>query len=109
MSHQAGLPCTDGHLSFDDLMAVTPVVEALAAQEPIWAPGTRHGYHALTYGWLAGELVRRVDGRTIGQYFAEEVAGPLGSTSRSACPSRRSHVSRASKRRRRPPIPRRSP
>jgi CubicO group peptidase (beta-lactamase class C family) len=78
MSHQAGLPYATATLSFDDLIAVTPVVDALASQEPIWEPGTRHGYHALTYGWLAGELVRRVDGRTIGQYFAEEVAGPLG-------------------------------
>jgi CubicO group peptidase (beta-lactamase class C family) len=78
MSHQAGLPYATAPLTFDDLMAVTPVVEALAAQEPVWAPGTRHGYHALTYGWLAGELVRRVDGRRIGQYFADEVAAPLG-------------------------------
>ncbi len=78
MSHQAGLPYATAPLSFDDLMAVTPVVEALGAQTPVWEPGTRHGYHAVTYGWLAGELVRRVDGRRIGQYFAEEVAGPLG-------------------------------
>jgi CubicO group peptidase (beta-lactamase class C family) len=78
MSHQAGLPYATAPLSFDDLMAVTPVVEALAAQAPVWEPGTTHGYHAVTYGWLAGELVRRVDGRRIGQYFAEEVAGPLG-------------------------------
>jgi len=78
MSHQAGLPYATAPLTFDDLMAVTPVVDALAAQEPVWAPGTRHGYHALTYGWLAGELVRRVDGRRIGQYFADEVAAPLG-------------------------------
>jgi CubicO group peptidase (beta-lactamase class C family) len=78
MSHRAGLPFVDAPLTFDDLMAVTPVVEALAAQEPHWVPGSTHGYHALTYGWLAGELVRRVDGRRIGQYFAEEVAAPLG-------------------------------
>jgi CubicO group peptidase (beta-lactamase class C family) len=78
MSHQAGLPYATASLTFDDLMAVTPVVEALGAQEPVWTPGTKHGYHALTYGWLAGELVRRVDGRRIGQYFAEEVAAPLG-------------------------------
>ena len=50
----------------------------MAAQEPIWEPGTAHGYHAVTFGWLAGELVRRVDGRTIGRYLAEEVAAPLG-------------------------------
>ena len=78
MSHQAGLAYATAPLSFDDLMAVTPVVEALAAQAPVWEPGTAHGYHAVTYGWLAGELVRRTDGRRIGQYFAEEVAGPLG-------------------------------
>ena len=78
MSHQAGLPYVDQVLSFDDLIAVNPVVEALAAQSPVWEPGTKHGYHALTYGWLAGELVRRVDGRTLGTYFADEVAAPLG-------------------------------
>ena len=78
MSHQAGLPYVDAELGFGDAMAVTPMVEALAAQAPIWEPGTRHGYHAVTYGWLAGELLRRVDGRTLGTYFAEEVAGPLG-------------------------------
>jgi CubicO group peptidase (beta-lactamase class C family) len=78
MSHQAGLPYVDAELGFDDAMAVTPMVEALAAQAPIWVPGTKHGYHAVTYGWLAGELVRRVDGRSLGTYFAEEIAGPLG-------------------------------
>ncbi len=78
MSHQAGLPYVDAELGFDDAMAVTPMVEALAAQAPVWDPGTAHGYHAVTYGWLAGELVRRVDGRSLGTYFAEEVAGPLG-------------------------------
>lgn len=78
MSHQAGLPYVDQVLSLDDLLAVGPVVEALAAQSPVWEPGTAHGYHALTYGWLAGELVRRVDGRTLGTYFADEVAAPLG-------------------------------
>jgi CubicO group peptidase (beta-lactamase class C family) len=78
MSHRAGLPFVDAPLTFEDIMAVTPVVEALAQQAPHWEPGTTHGYHALTYGWLAGEIVRRVDGRPIGQYFAEEVAAPLG-------------------------------
>ena len=78
LSHQAGLIAYDRELTFDDVMAVTPVVEALAAQRPLWEPGTAHGYHALTYGWLAGEVVRRVDGRSLGRYFAEEVAAPLG-------------------------------
>ena len=78
MSHQAGLPYVDAGLGFDDAMAVTPMVEALAAQAPIWDPGTKHGYHAVTYGWLAGEVLRRVDGRTLGKYFADEIASPLG-------------------------------
>ena len=78
MSHQAGLAWVEAPLTIDDLLAVDPIVAALAAQTPLWEPGSTHGYHALTYGWLAGELVRRVDGRTIGQYFADEVAGPLG-------------------------------
>jgi len=78
MSHQAGLAAVDAPLSLEDVLAVGPVVEALAAQTPLWEPGSGHGYHAVTYGWLAGELVRRVDGRRIGAYFAEEVAKPLG-------------------------------
>jgi CubicO group peptidase (beta-lactamase class C family) len=78
LSHQAGLIAVDRKLTFEDVMAVTPIVEALAAQRPLWEPGTAHGYHALTYGWLAGEVVRRVDGRTLGTYFADEIAGPLG-------------------------------
>ncbi|WP_040492610.1 serine hydrolase domain-containing protein [Ilumatobacter nonamiensis] len=78
LSHQAGLPYVDQVLSMDALLAVGPIVDALAAQTPLWKPGSTHGYHAVTYGWLAGELVLRVDGRSIGTYFAEEVAGPLG-------------------------------
>lgn len=78
MSHQAGLIGVEAPLTFHEIMTVAPVVESLQGQTPEWPPGTAHGYHALTYGWLAGELVRRVDGRTIGRFFAEEIAGPLG-------------------------------
>lgn len=78
MSHQAGLIAVDDPISFDEIVAVTPVVESLQAQTPMWTPGTAHGYHALTYGWLAGELLARVDGRRIGRFFAEEIAAPLG-------------------------------
>ncbi len=78
MSHQAAVPYVDAPLTFEEVMAVEPVVHALEAQAPVWKLGTGHGYHALTYGWLAGELVRRVDGRSLGRYFADEVAGPLG-------------------------------
>lgn len=78
MSHQAGLCAVDAPITLEEMLAVGPVVDALAAQTPLWEPASAHGYHALTYGWLAGELVRRIDGRTIGQYFAEEIAAPLG-------------------------------
>ena len=78
LSHQAGLPTIDGQLTLEELCAVAPVVEALAVQKPFWEPGTAHGYHALTFGWLVGEIVRRVSGRTIGRWFADEVAKPLG-------------------------------
>ncbi len=55
MSHQAALPYVDQALSFDDLLAMGPVVEALASQSPVWEPGTSHGYHALSYGRLVGD------------------------------------------------------
>jgi CubicO group peptidase (beta-lactamase class C family) len=78
LSHQAGLPALDAKLSAEEVQAWDPVVAALAAQTPFWEPGTAHGYHALTYGWLVGEVIRRVTGRTLGTFFAEEIAGPLG-------------------------------
>ncbi len=78
LTHQVGLPTVDADLSFEEVLAWDPVVDALAAQEPFWEPGTDHGYHALTFGWLVGELVRRVDGRSIGRFLADEVAAPLG-------------------------------
>jgi len=78
LDHQAGVPVVDDPPSLEEILAVDPIVEALAAQAPLWEPGTAHGYHALTYGWLVGEVVRRVDGRSLGRFFAEEIAGPLG-------------------------------
>ena len=78
LSHQAGLPLVDGDFTIADVLAWDPVVDALASQPPRWEPGTSHGYHMRTYGWLVGELIRRVDGRTIGQFVADELAAPLG-------------------------------
>jgi CubicO group peptidase (beta-lactamase class C family) len=78
VSHQAGIPYVDAPLARDEVLAVRPAVEALAAQAPYWEPGTAHGYHALTYGWLVSEVVRRVDGRTVARYLADELVGPLG-------------------------------
>ena len=62
----------------EDLFDWETMTEALAKQEPWWTPGEQHGYHQLTYGWLVGEVVRRIDGRSIGAYWREEFAAPLG-------------------------------
>jgi CubicO group peptidase (beta-lactamase class C family) len=78
LSHRAGLAWTDGPLSFEEALAWDPVIEALERQAPSWPPGTAHGYHATTYGWLVGEVVRRVSGRSLGTYLRDEIAGPLG-------------------------------
>ncbi len=78
LSHRAGLPLVEAKLTREQVIAGAPVADALAAQAPIWEPGTSHGYHALTYGWLLNEVVRRATGRTVGSLFATEVAGPLG-------------------------------
>ena len=78
LCHKAGLPTVDKRLARDEILAWEPIVEALEVQEPFWDPGTAHGYHALTFGYLLGELIRRVDGRSLGQFFAEEIAAPLG-------------------------------
>ena len=78
LTHQVGLPYADTDLTFDDLRAGEPVVRALEQQAPIWEPGTHVGYHAVTFGHLVGELVRRITGKTLGTFFAEEVVQPLG-------------------------------
>jgi CubicO group peptidase (beta-lactamase class C family) len=78
LSHQAGLPLVEGEYTLAQTLAWDPMVESLARQAPLWEPGTKHGYHMRTYGWLVGELVRRIDGRTIGTYFRDDIAEPLG-------------------------------
>ncbi len=80
LSHQAGLPVIDVPLTIADLGDLDLVAAAIALQPPSWAPGTRHGYHGITLGWYEGELLRRVDpkGRSLGRFFADEIATPLG-------------------------------
>ncbi|NUK60555.1 serine hydrolase domain-containing protein [Streptomyces lunaelactis] len=78
LSHRAGLPVLDRPLTLAEAADGVSGPAALAAQRPAWEPGTDHGYHAHTYSWLIGELVRRVTGRTIGRWVAEEIARPLG-------------------------------
>ena len=78
LSHQAGLPVVDGPLTFEEACAWHPVIRALEAQKPEWQPGTEHVYHSMTFGFLVGELVRRITGKSLGTFFADEVAAPLG-------------------------------
>jgi CubicO group peptidase (beta-lactamase class C family) len=80
LAHQAGLPVVDEPLDPDLLADHDRLAKAIAAQRPAWKPGARHGYHGVSLGWYEGELVRRVDpdGRTLGRFFAEEIAEPLG-------------------------------
>jgi CubicO group peptidase (beta-lactamase class C family) len=78
LSHRAGLAAVDGELTLNDVAAWDPVVAAIAAQAPNWEPGTAHGYHSRSFGWIVGELIRRVTGRMPGDYLADEVVRPLG-------------------------------
>ena len=78
LSHRAGLPAIAKPLQPTDIFDWNTMTTALAEQKPWWTPGTKHGYHAITYGWLVGELVRRVSGMSIGRYVREHVAAPLG-------------------------------
>ena len=78
LNHRAGLPAIHRPLPDAAMFDWSAMTTALAAEEPWWIPGTRHGYHAITYGWLVGEVVRRVTGKTLGRYFHDEIAAPLG-------------------------------
>lgn len=78
LAHQAGLSAPREDLTEDDIVDWDRMVSALAAQEPLWPIGTGYAYHALTHGWLTGELVRRVTGKSAGAYFRELVTDPLG-------------------------------
>jgi CubicO group peptidase (beta-lactamase class C family) len=78
LSHRAGLPTFERPITLEEALAWEPAVGALAAQHPLWEPGTTHGYHALTYGWLIGEVIRRATGRSLSQILAEDICGPLG-------------------------------
>jgi CubicO group peptidase (beta-lactamase class C family) len=77
-SHQAGLCGPARQLTEAELLDSAGLADLLAAQPPLWPPGTRSGYHALTIGPLADALFLRVTGRTVGTYFHDEIAGPLG-------------------------------
>jgi CubicO group peptidase (beta-lactamase class C family) len=78
LTHQAGLPALRDPVPAGGFYDWDRMVERLAAEAPFWEPGTRHGYHALTFGFLVGEVVRRVTGRGLGRFVADEISGPLG-------------------------------
>ena len=78
LSHRAGLAAIDGELSLDDVLAWHPVIAAIAAQAPNWEPGSTHGYHARSFGWILGEIIRRITGESPGAHLQRTIAGPLG-------------------------------
>lgn len=78
LSHQAGLPYWQGALPKGGLLDWELATRRLAEEPPVWEPGTRHGYHAVSLGFIEGEIVRRITDKTIGQFLRDEVAGPLG-------------------------------
>jgi len=78
LAHRAGLPLVEADLTRDEVFAGAAVLASIEKQAPLWDPGVAHGYHARTFGWILGEVVRRVTGRSLGAYIAAEIAGPLG-------------------------------
>lgn len=78
LGHRAGLPAIRKPLEPSAIYDWKTMCSALAEQEPWWEPGTKHGYHALTFGWLVGEVIRRITGKTPGAYIRDELATPLG-------------------------------
>jgi CubicO group peptidase (beta-lactamase class C family) len=78
LAHRAGVPVLDRPLTPEEAVDPDLGAAAVAAQAPVWEPGTDHGYHAQTYSWLTGELVRRITGRPVGEWIATEIAAPVG-------------------------------
>ena len=91
LAHTAGLPDFDPPVTAADLYDWPAVTARLAAQSLRWAPGTAAGYHAVTQGFMLGEVIRRVTGRLPGVFFAEEVAGPLGADFHIGLPAEHDH------------------
>ncbi|MGW0995455.1 serine hydrolase domain-containing protein [Streptomyces sp. NPDC002520] len=78
LAHSAGVPVLDRPLTPEEAVDPDLGAAAVAAQAPVWEPGTDHGYHAQTYSWLTGELIRRITGRSVGDWTATEIAAPVG-------------------------------
>jgi len=78
LDHSAAVPALRERVKDDGPYDWTYMTERLAAEEPFWVPGTRNGYHGFTFGWTVGEMVRRASGKSLGAFFRDEVARPLG-------------------------------
>ena len=78
LTHQGGIPQQPEGLDHEQMLDWETMVHAMEELTPLWKPGEMTGYHPYNFGWLVGEIVRRVDGRTIGAFVREEIAGPLG-------------------------------
>jgi CubicO group peptidase (beta-lactamase class C family) len=91
LSHRAGLPSESGPP--EQILNWTAMVHSLEQQRPLWPPGTAHSYHALTYGWLAGELIRRVDPkkRSVGKFVRDEIANQVKIEFYIGLPSEQAH------------------
>lgn len=91
MSHSAGLSGWKEPLVREDLYDWEKATSLLAAQAPYWTPGSAPGYHAMTQGYLVGEVIRRVAGETVGTVFRKEIAGPLGADFHIGLPATEDH------------------
>ena len=78
LSHRAGLPALDRPMTRAEVLAWEPVIRAIEEQPPLWAPGSASSYHTITFGWLIGELIRRITGQSPGAFLRAELADPLG-------------------------------
>ena len=78
LTHRAGVPHMPDGVTPQSMSDWDYMCDAIAALEPLWEPGTRTGYHAYTFGWILGEIIRRADGRPINQFVQDEICAPLG-------------------------------
>ncbi|HUR77921.1 MAG TPA: serine hydrolase domain-containing protein [Acidimicrobiales bacterium] len=78
LDHSVGVPAIRGELPGDFMIHWDQVVDRIAAEEPFWEPGTRNGYHLVNFGWTVGEIVRRASGKSLGTFFQDAIARPLG-------------------------------